>query len=52
MGIERMKYACQYMERYVKAEHTARLDELYQQLITVNRDTVSEIKEWLKKYDF
>lgn len=48
-GAVRMKYACQYLERYQKMGHTEFLEPLYQQLIKVIADTKKNIDEWLKK---
>ncbi|HAU1151094.1 TPA: response regulator [Legionella pneumophila] len=47
-GAVRMKYACQYLERYQKMGYTKLLEPLYQQLITVVKDTQKNIHEWLK----
>jgi two-component system, OmpR family, aerobic respiration control sensor histidine kinase ArcB len=38
-GTVRMRFACQYLERYRLAGHTKLLEQLYQQLITVLEDT-------------
>ncbi|STX40830.1 sensory box histidine kinase/response regulator [Legionella donaldsonii] len=46
-GTIRLKYACQYLERYHKAGHTHKLEQLYHQLIQVINDSQREIKEWL-----
>ena len=48
-GAPKMKFACQYLERYYKAGHTAMLERLYHQFIAVTEDTEREIKEWLRK---
>lgn len=47
-GTTRLKYACQYVERYRKAGHEELLDELYHQLINVIQKTNHHIREWLK----
>ncbi|HIG0328520.1 TPA: ATP-binding protein [Legionella pneumophila] len=47
-GAVRMKYACQYLERYQKKGYTKLLEPLYQQLIKVVADTQKNIQEWLK----
>ncbi|MBX9702554.1 MAG: response regulator, partial [Silvanigrellaceae bacterium] len=52
IGLERMKYACQYLERYYKAGHRDNLDKLYQQILAVNAQTIEVIKDWLSRYDF
>jgi PAS domain S-box-containing protein len=38
-GTVRMRFACQYLERYRLAGHNKLLEQLYQQLITVLEDT-------------
>jgi two-component system, OmpR family, aerobic respiration control sensor histidine kinase ArcB len=45
-GTIRMRYACQYMERYHLAGHTRLLEMLYNQLMTVLNDT----NDYLRKY--
>jgi two-component system aerobic respiration control sensor histidine kinase ArcB len=47
IGTEKMRYACQYLERYKKAGHTKLLEPLYQQLLSVVVNTQAHIKEWL-----
>jgi len=44
-GTIRMTKACQYMERYHKAGHTKLLEELYQQLITIIKETDQKLRE-------
>ncbi len=48
-GTIRMKYACQHLERYRKAGHSAALEKLYLQLMNVLDDTQQRIADWLKK---
>lgn len=48
LGAERMKFACQYLERYYKAGHRTLLEPLYQQLLRVNQDTLAEVTHWLQ----
>jgi two-component system aerobic respiration control sensor histidine kinase ArcB len=48
VGTTRMKYACQYLERYHKAGYSNVLEPLYQQLITVVSHTAPQIERWLK----
>jgi HPt (histidine-containing phosphotransfer) domain-containing protein len=48
-GTLRMKYACQYLERYRKAGHSASLEKLYHLLMNVLDDTQQRIAEWLKQ---
>ena len=38
-GVERLKYACQFVERYSKAGHQKLLEKLYQQLLVVIQET-------------
>lgn len=49
LGTQKLKYACQYLERYYKADHRNLLDKLYHQLMAVNRITLETVKEWLKQ---
>lgn len=46
-GIIRMRYACQYLERYRKAGYFALQENLYQQLLVVLEDTKLTLSEWL-----
>lgn len=48
IGTEKMHYACQYLERYQKAGHTSLLEPLYQQLISVVRETQDYIGTLLR----
>lgn len=48
LGTLRLKFACQYLERYYKAGHRSLLERLYQQLIRVNQDTIVEIIQWIE----
>lgn len=43
----RLKYACQYFESYQRNGHSALLEPLYQQFITVIEDTQDFLKQWL-----
>ena len=47
-GTLRMKYACQYLERYRKAGHSKSLEKLYYQLMQVMDETKEYIEKWLK----
>lgn len=47
-GTLRLRYACQYLERYHKAGHETLLIKLYQQLMQVLADTKDYIDDWLK----
>lgn len=51
LGTRKLQSACQYLERYYKAGHRASLEKLYHQVIKVNSDTITELKEWLKTFD-
>lgn len=46
-GLIRMRYACQFMERYCLAGHTKLLEQLYQQLLNVLSDTKKHMKLYL-----
>lgn len=48
-GTIRLKYACQYVERYHKAGHRELLDKLYHQLIKVLHETEEHIRHWLQQ---
>ncbi len=48
LGTLRLKYACQYLERYYKAEHRDLLEKLYHQLLEINRQTIETVAQWLK----
>jgi CheY-like chemotaxis protein len=50
-GTIRMKYACQYLERYQLAGHSKLLEELYQQLMLVLEQTRDAINAWLLNSD-
>ncbi|MFY7698589.1 MAG: ATP-binding protein [Legionella sp.] len=47
IGTTKLKYACQYLERYLKAGHEKLLEQLYQQLVGVVTDTKHHIRQWL-----
>lgn len=49
VGTTRMKYACQYLERYWKTGAREHVDRLYHQAITVIDETFVHIADWLKK---
>lgn len=48
-GTIRLKYACQYLERYHKAGYSASLEKLYLQLIQVFDETQKNIRNWLQQ---
>ncbi len=48
-GTVRLRYACQYLERCRKAGHSALLEKLYLQLVTVLDDTKQSINVWLQQ---
>ncbi len=47
-GISRMRYACQYVERYYKAGHRKLLEELCKQFLTVLNQTKKHVTDWMK----
>lgn len=47
IGLQRFAIACQFLERYIKAGHSNKNEELYQQMLLVMEDTASEIKTWI-----
>lgn len=47
LGTTRMRYACQYLERYWKSGQKDLFPVLYQQTIIVIEETVLCVKEWL-----
>lgn len=49
VGLVRMKYACQYLERYCKTGETTLFEALYYQAVQVINETLIHAKEWLKK---
>lgn len=48
LGTHRMKYACQYVERYWKSGERALFSPLYQQSITVLEETLIYVEGWLR----
>lgn len=48
VGTEKLKYACQYLERYHKAGHSTCLKKLYNQMIKVLNETQDHINMWLQ----
>jgi HPt (histidine-containing phosphotransfer) domain-containing protein len=46
-GTVRLKFACQYLERYRKAGYSKLLDRLYLQLIFVANETEKSINKWI-----
>lgn len=48
-GTIKLKYACQYLERYRKAGYSKHLERLYLQLIDVVNDTKISIRRWLQQ---
>ncbi len=49
IGTQKMRFACQYLERYYKAGHRNVLEPLYQQLIKVNEETMQKLTQWIKE---
>ncbi|KTD36802.1 sensory histidine-kinase / response regulator [Legionella nautarum] len=48
VGTTRMKYACQYLERYWKSGQQALFEKLYEQTVSVIEETVTFVENWLK----
>ncbi|WP_133131354.1 response regulator, partial [Legionella yabuuchiae] len=48
VGTEKMKMACQYLERYYKSGQRELLEPLYQQMLQVIDETRNEILSWVK----
>ncbi|KTC91788.1 MULTISPECIES: ATP-binding protein [Legionella] len=48
VGTLRMKYACQYLERYWKSGQRELFEKLYKQAVSVIEETMSYVKNWLK----
>ncbi|WP_133131433.1 response regulator [Legionella yabuuchiae] len=48
VGTEKMKMACQYLERYYKSGQCELLEPLYQQMLQVIDETRNEILSWVK----
>jgi len=49
VGTNRMKYACQYVERYWKTGERKLMDALYQQAVGTIEETITHIKSWLQQ---
>lgn len=49
VGATRMKYACQYLERYWKTGSKELFDNLYQQAIQTINETSAYLSNWLSK---
>jgi CheY-like chemotaxis protein len=49
IGTNRMKYACQYLERYWKTGQRELFDVLYHQAVSTIEETITYIEGWLKK---
>ena len=47
VGAIKLKMACQYLERYYKAGNRKHLEKLYEQVINVSNETISEFKNHL-----
>ncbi len=47
LGLTKLQYACQYLERYHKAGYTKLLPALYQQYTCVFSETQQAIQQWL-----
>ncbi|WP_298624103.1 response regulator [uncultured Legionella sp.] len=51
VGTTRMKYACQYVERYLKAGESGLFDKLVHQAIKTIEETLAHIEVWLQQCD-
>lgn len=49
IGVQKMRFACQYLERYYKAGHRTHIEPLYQQIIEVHNQTNIELQHWLNQ---
>ncbi len=49
VGTTRMKYACQYVERYWKSGERELFDKLYHQAVQTIEESCNYIKDWLQK---
>ena len=49
VGTTRMKFACQYLERYWKTGERKLFDQLYHQAVKTIDDSCSYINDWLKQ---
>jgi len=49
VGTTRMKYACQYVERYWKTGERTLMDALYQQAVRTIEETIIYVEGWLRK---
>jgi len=49
VGTTRMKYACQYVERYWKTGELTLMDALYQQAVGTIEETIIYVEGWLRK---
>ncbi|KTD63502.1 sensory box histidine kinase/response regulator [Legionella shakespearei DSM 23087] len=49
LGAQKMRFACQYLERYYKAGHRTLLEPLYEQILSVHDKTNEELRRWLEQ---
>jgi HPt (histidine-containing phosphotransfer) domain-containing protein len=49
VGTTRMKYACQYVERYWKTGQRELFDALYHQAVSTIEETITYIEGWLQR---
>ena len=49
VGTTRMKYACQYVERYWKTGERVLMDALYHQAVSTIEETIIYVEGWLRK---
>lgn len=50
VGTVRMKYACQYLERYWKSGERKLFNALFHQAVEIIRDTREYLIDWLKQH--
>jgi HPt (histidine-containing phosphotransfer) domain-containing protein len=49
LGLIRMKYACQYVERYWKTGQCELFEALYHQAVSTIEETITYIEGWLQR---
>ena len=49
LGTQKLRFACQYLERYYKAGHRSLLEPLYMQILATHDETSEEICHWLEQ---
>lgn len=51
MGIPRLQYVCQYLEKAYKTNQHMLLEQLYRQFLEIDEATCNELRSWLQKYN-